>query len=180
MIASAPVNRALLAGLADHVGAAARQVQTMHLSSDIVGDRAHGPAGELWRHVRRAARDLESFSMAVQAAQWQAPVPDADVRLLKAIPLNSAPERKIPAASDAVPALCAGTAGAAQRVRHALRGGAERARWAPDLTAESMRHTAASCVVTSFNCEIILRSLARQAGRAGYQHLVPDPGRCRG
>ena len=101
-------------------------------------------------------------------------MPDADVGLLKAIPLNSAPERKIPAASEAVPALCAGTAGAAQRVRHALCGGAERARWAPDLTAESMRHTAASCVVTSFNCEIILRSLARQAGRAGYRHLVPD------
>src|SRR5207245_6050786 len=97
-----------------------------------------------------------------------------DVGLLKAIPLNSAPERKIPAASDAVPALCSGTAGAAQRVRHALRGGAERARWAPDLTAESMRHTAASCVVTSFNCEIILRSLARQARRVGYRHLVPD------
>src|SRR2546421_6694736 len=173
VIASAPVNRALLAGLADHLGAAARQVQTMHLSSDIVGDRALGPAGELWRHVRRAARDLESFGMAVQAARWQAPVPDDDVRLLRAIPLNSAPERKAPAASDAVPALCAGAAGAAQRVRHALRGGAERARWAPDLTAESMRHTAASCVVTSFNCEIILRSLARQAGRAGYRDLVP-------
>ena len=174
VIASAPVNRALLAGLADHVTAAARQVQAMHLSSDIVGDRALGPAGELWRHVRRAVRDLESFSLAVQAARWQAPVPDADVGLLKAIPLNSAPEPKIPAASDAVPALCTGTAGAAQRVRHALRGGAERARWAPGLTAESMRQTAASCVVTSFNCEIILRSLARQAGRAGYPDLVLD------
>ncbi len=174
VIVSAPVNRALLAGLADHVGAAARQVETMHLSSDIVGDGAHSPAGDLWRHVRRAARDLQSFTMAVQDAQWQAPVPDDDMRLLKAIPLNSAPERKAPAASDAVPALCAGTAGAAQRVRHALRGGAERARWAPDLTAESMRHTAASCVVTSFNCEILLRSLARQAGRAGYPDLVGD------
>ena len=115
VITSAPVNRALLAGLADHIAAAVRQVQAMHLSSDIVGDRAHGPAGELWRHVRRAARDLESFGMAVQAARWQAPVPDDDVRLLKAIPLNSAPERKIPAANDAVPALCAGAAGAAQR-----------------------------------------------------------------
>jgi hypothetical protein len=174
VIASAPVNRALLAGLADHAGAVARQVDTMHLSSDTVGDRAHSPAGDLWRHVRRAARDLTSFSNAVRAAQWQAPVPEEDVRLLKAIPLNSAPERTIPAASDPVPALCAGTAGAAQRVRRTLRGGAERARWAPDLTAESMRHTAASCVVTSFNCEIILRSLARRAGRAGYQHLVPD------
>jgi hypothetical protein len=122
MIASEPVNRALLAGLADHIAAAARQVQAMHLGSDIVGDRAHGPAGELWRHVRRVTRDLESFSLAVQAARWQAPVPDADMRLLKAIPLNSAPERKVPAASDAVPALCAGAAGAAQRVRHALRG----------------------------------------------------------
>ena len=174
VIASAPVNRALLAGLADHVGAVARQVQAVHLSSGIVGDRANSPAGELWRHVRRAARDLESFSMAVQAAQWQAPVPEDDMCLLMAIPLNSAPERKIPTAGDAVPVLCAGTAGAAQRVRHALRGGAEQARWAPDLTAESMRHTAASCVVTSFNCEIILRSLGRQAGRAGYRHLVPD------
>jgi hypothetical protein len=174
VIASAPVNRALLAGLADHVGVVARQVEVMHLSGDIVGDRGHSPAGELWRYVRRAARDLESFGTAVQAAQWQAPVPEADVRLLKAIPLNSAPERKVPAASDAVPALCAGTAGAAQRVRHALRGGAERTRWAADLTAESMRHTAASCVVTSFNCEIILRSLARQAGQAGYPDMVGD------
>jgi hypothetical protein len=112
--------------------------------------------------------------MAVKAASWQAPVPDDDMRLLKAIPLNSAPEQKTPAASDAVLALCAGTAGAAQRGRHALRGTAERARWAPELTAESMRHTAASCVVTSFNCEIILRSLTRQAGRACYRHLVPD------
>src|SRR5262249_7128382 len=59
-------------------------------------------------------------------------------------------------------------------VRHALRGGTERARWTPDLTAESMRHTAASCVVTSFNCEIILRSLARQARQAGYRDLIPD------
>ncbi|MGH8922444.1 MAG: hypothetical protein ACRD0H_29590, partial [Actinomycetes bacterium] len=113
---------------------------TTRLSSDAVGDRGHGPAGALWRHVRRAARDLSSFSMAVQAARWQAPVPDADVRLLRAVPLNSAPERTVPAAGDAVPALCAGTAGAAQRVQHALRGGAERARWAPELTAESMRH----------------------------------------
>jgi hypothetical protein len=116
--------------LANHLSTTARQVQTMHLSSDTVGDRAHSPAGELWRHIRRAARDVESFSMAVQAAQWQAPVPDDDMHLLKAIPLNSAPEPKIPAASDAVPALCAGTGGAAQRVRHALRGGAERAWWA--------------------------------------------------
>ncbi len=69
VIASAPVNRALLAGLAEHVGAVARQVETMHLSSDIVGDRAHSPAGDLWRHVRRAARDLKSFGMAVQAAR---------------------------------------------------------------------------------------------------------------
>ena len=174
VIASAPVNRALLAGLADHVGAAARQVQTTHLGSDIVGNRARSPAGDLWRHVRRAARDLESFGVAVQAARWQAPVPDDDVRLLKAIPLNSTPERKTPAVSETVPALCAGCTGAAQRVRRALRGTAERARWAPDLTAESMRHTAASCVVTSFNCEIILRSLARQAGRAGCRHLAPD------
>jgi hypothetical protein len=174
VIASAPVNRAVLAGLADHVRAVAQQVETMHLSSDMVGDRAHSPAGDLWRHVRRAARDLTSFSNAVQAAQWQAPVPDDDIRLLNAIPLNSAPTRTIPAASDPVPVLCAGTAGAAQRVWRTLRGGAERARWAPDLTAESMRHTAASCVVTSFNCEIILRSLAGQAEQVGYQHLVPD------
>jgi hypothetical protein len=174
VIASAPVNRALLAGLADHVGTVARQVQVMHLSGGIVGDHGHSPAGELWRHVRRAVRDLESFGMTVPAAQWQAPVPEAGVRLLKAIPLNRAPERRIPAASDAVPGLCAGTAGAARRVRHALRGSAGRARWAPDLTAEPMRHTAASCVVTSFNCETILRSLARQAGRTGYRDLIPD------
>ena len=37
-----------------------------------------------------------------------------------------------------------------------------------------MRHIAASCVVTSFNCEIILRSVARQAGRVGYRRLIPD------
>jgi hypothetical protein len=107
VIASAP----LLAGLADHVGAVARQIETMHLSSDMVGDRAHSPAGDLWRHVRRAARDLTSFSNAVQAAQWQAPVPDDDVRLLKAIPLNSAPERKIPVASERSPPCARGRPG---------------------------------------------------------------------
>ena len=121
VIASAPVNRALLAGLADHVAAVARQVQATHLSSDIVGDRALGPAGELWRHVRRAARHLESFGMAVQDAQWQAPVLEADIRLLKAIPLNSVPERTAPAASDPVPALCSGLATAERHTELARR-----------------------------------------------------------
>jgi hypothetical protein len=69
VISSAPVNRALLAGLADHLATAARQVQTMHLSSDTVGDRALSPTGQLWRHVRRAARDLESFQYGGEGRQ---------------------------------------------------------------------------------------------------------------
>ena len=83
----------------------ARQVQAIHLSSDTVGDRANGPAGELWRHVRRSVRDLESCSMAGQADQWQAPVPDDELRLRQAIPLDRAPERTVPVASDTVTAL---------------------------------------------------------------------------
>lgn len=169
VITSAPSGRALLAGLADHARAAGLLFWPLTVSREA-GSRT----AAIWRHIIHASRALQSLDFVVMRAQHLAPVGEDDMRLLDAIPLNTPPELQMPSGSEPVAALCAGTVGTAQRARHALRGSADRARWAPDLTAESMRQTAACCVVTSLNCEIVFRSLAKQASQLGYGGLIPD------
>jgi hypothetical protein len=109
---------------------------------------------------------------AVQAAERRDPVPDQDARLLQAIPVNAVPARRVPDGTETVPALCAGTVGSAERIRHVTRILAPQASWSPGLTADSLRQSAGCGIVISHHCEILLRSLATRAAWHGDAPLA--------
>ena len=169
VIGSAPVSRALLAGLADHARAIAAQLAALPL------DQAAGPqTAAAWRRLQAAAGQLRQLDAAVQAAQWQAPVLAEHRQLLEAVPVNATPVVQAPPLPEAsVSALCAGIISTAQRASQARREIAARAAWSPEFTAHSMRHGAASSVVTSWNTETVYRVLAARARELGYPALVP-------
>ena len=169
VISSAPVSRALLAGLAEHARAIGAQLAGLPL------DRAASPGtAAAWQRLQVAAGQLRKLDAAVQAAQWQAPVLPAHRELLEAIPVNTMPVVQAPPPQATVSTLCAGITATAQRASHARQQLAARAAWSPELTADSMRHTAANSVVTSFNTETVYQTLAERARQLGYHALVPD------
>ena len=169
VIGSAPVNRALLAGLADHAQAIAGQLAELRLAGS-----ADSETIAAWHRLQGAAGQLRELSAAVQAAQWQAPVLPEHRRLLEAIPVNVTPAAQAPSPEASVSDLCAGISSTAQRANQARRQLAARARWSPELTADSMRYAAASYVVTSFNAETVYLALAERARQLGYHTLVPS------
>jgi hypothetical protein len=168
VIASTPVSRALLAALAGQAGAVAAQASALPLPQNA-GERM----AARWQRVAHACRWLQALEAAVLAAHLQEPVPDSDMRLLAAIPVNAAPARRLPHPADPVTTLSAGTVTAAERVSRAARDLAAQAWWAPDMNATSARRSAAACVVTALNCETILGSLAAADG-AGYLDLPAE------
>jgi hypothetical protein len=168
VISSAPVKRALLAGLADHARAIAGQLARLPLAGSP--DFATLAA---WQRLHGAAGQLRELDAAVQAAQWQAPVPPEHRQLLEAIPVNVTPAVQLPPPNATVSDLCTGIIGTAQRANQARRGLAARAAWSPELTADSMRHAAANYVVVSFNTETVYRVLASRAPQLGYHALAP-------
>jgi hypothetical protein len=167
VISSAPVSRALLAGLADHARAIAGQLTRMRLDQTTDPETAAA-----WRRLQDAAQQLRELDAAVQAAQWQAPVLPEHRRLLEAIPVNVTPGMQLPPPEASVSALCAGIISTAQRANRARRELAARAGWSPEFTADSMRHAAANYVVTSLNTEIVYRTLAERARQLGYHTLA--------
>ena len=168
VISSAPVNRALLAGLADHARVIARQLAGLPLARDADAETAAA-----WQRLHASAGQLRELDAAVQAAQWQAPVLPEHRQLLEAIPVNATPAVQAPPAEAPVSTLCAGIIATAQRANQARRELAARAAWSPELTADSMRHAAANYVVTSFNTETVYRVLAVRARQLGYHALIP-------
>ena len=168
VISSAPVNRALLAGLADHARAIAGQLAGLPLA----GTPDPGTVAA-WQRLHDAAGQLRELDAAVQAAQWQGPVPAEHRQLLEAIPANVTPAVRMPPLEATVSDLCAGIISTAQRANQARRELAARAAWSPELSADSMRHAAANCVVVSFNTETVYRVLASRARQLGYHTLAP-------
>jgi hypothetical protein len=168
VISSAPVSRALLAGLADHARAIAGQLARLPL------DEAAGPeTTAAWQRLQAAAGQLRELDAAVQAAQWQAPVLPAHRQLLEAIPVNAVPEVPAPPPQAPVSTLCAGIISTAQRASQARREIAARAAWSPEFTAHSMRHAAANSVVTSLNTETVYRVLAARAASSATPPWFP-------
>jgi len=169
VISSAPVNRALLAGLADHARAIAGQLAGLQLAAP-----ADPETVAAWHRLQGTAGQLRELGAAVQAAQWQAPVLPEHRQLLEAIPVNVTPVVQAPPPEASVGDLCAGIIGTALRANQARRELAARAAWSPELTADSMRHAAASYVVISFNAETVYRVLAVRARELGHHGLVPS------
>ena len=168
VISSAALNRALLAGLADHGQAIAGQLTGLRLAA-----AADPGTVAAWQRLQGTAGHLRELGAAVQAAQWQAPVPLEHRQLLEAIPVNVTPVAQVPSPEASVSDLCAGIISTAQRANQARRELAARAAWSPELTADSMRHAAASYVVVSFNTEAVYTALAVRARQLGYHALIP-------
>jgi len=59
----------------------------------------------------------------------------------------------------------------AERARHAAWAAGTQPAWSPHLTADSLRHVAATSTVTSHHCEILLRSLADRTAGSGTAGL---------
>ena len=119
----------------------------------------------------KQAQWLHAFSGSVQAAHRAAPVSATDRDLLLAIPLNAPLHRPILDGSEPVTALYDAVITTAERARHAAWVTGSQPAWSPHLTADSLRHVAATSTVTSHHCEILLRSLAGRTADSGTAGL---------
>ena len=159
VVCSPPAERALLAELAwlaHQVAAPCADVALADRSIDTTGAR---------RALRAACGWLRALSDSVQAAHRADPVSVTDRDLLLAIPLNAALPRPILDGSEPVTALYDAVITSAERARHAAWVTGSQPAWSPHLTADSMRHVAATSTVASHHCEILLHGLAiRTAG----------------
>src|SRR6266567_3058149 len=123
------------------------------------------------RALRTACGWLRAFSGSVQAANRVAPVSAADRDLLLAIPLNAPLPRPVLDGSEPVTALYNAVITSAERARHTAWVTGSQPAWSPHLTADSLRHVAATSTVTSHHCEILLRSLAARTADSGTAGL---------
>jgi hypothetical protein len=108
-----------------------------------------------------AGRWLQAAGAAARPALEIDPVRAADTELLYAIPAAMVPQRQRPG-TEAEPAaeLCRGITISASRLRNAMQGNKERARWSPDATSDGWQWMAQAAAVTSHISELALRSLA--------------------
>jgi len=112
------------------------------------------------RDLNTACQWLWVFVGAVRSAQRDEPVPAATRHLLRHIPLNTIPPRRVPVGGEPVPDLCDGVISTAERLRRAARALTPHAAWSPAMTITSLTRTAGAATVTSHNCELLLTTLA--------------------
>ncbi len=112
------------------------------------------------RDLNAACQWLWVFVATVKSAQRQDPVPAATRDLLRQIPVNVLPARRVPAVGEPVAAFCDGAISTAERIRYAARSLASDASWSPGMTITSLCRTAGAAVVTGHNCEVLLTTLA--------------------
>jgi hypothetical protein len=125
-------------------------------------------SAEVWRALNGACQWLWVLNASIQAAHQREPSSVADGELLRAIPANVAPPRRLPDGSESVTAICEGTISTAERLRHLAWDAAERARWSSAMSVTSMYQVAAANTVTSHNSEVLLRALAARTAHPGF------------
>lgn len=112
--------------------------------------------------LRRTCQHLRMLG-SIQAANLGEPLRADERDLIRAIPVNITPPRRLPDADEPLTMLCEGVIGAAERLRHSARYAATRSPRSPSLNAESLRHAAAASMVTSHHCAVLLRALVGDA-----------------
>jgi hypothetical protein len=127
--------------------------------------RPHMPGREfvttLGAELGNAGQWLQAAGAAVRPALEIDPVRAADTELLHAIPAAMVPQRQRPGtAAEPVADLCRGITISATRLRSAIHGSKERARWSPEFTSDGWQWMAQAAAVTSHISELALRSLA--------------------
>ena len=176
VVCSPPAERALLAELAwlaHQIAGPCADVALADRSPDTAGAR---------RGLRAACKWLQVAGGSVQAAHRADPVSAADRDLLLAIPVNAPVPRPVLDGSEPVTALYDAVIASAERARHAAWVTGSQPAWSPHLTADSLRHVAATSTVTSHHCEILLRSLADRTAGSGTGRAQRQPAagrRCR-
>ena len=165
VVCSPPAEQALLTELAwltHQIAAPCTDVAMAGRSPDTAGAQ---------RGLRAACKWLQVLSGSVQAAHRADPVSATDRDLLLAIPVNALLPRPILDGSEPVTALYDAVITSAERARHAAWVTGAQPAWSPHLTADSLRHVAATSTVTSHHCEILLRSLADRTADSGTDGL---------
>jgi hypothetical protein len=167
VIVSPTATRALLAEIGSLSRKIARQGADLALASSQPGrNRAEA------RHALNAACQwLWVLNASVQAAHQREPVSTADSELLRAVPVNVPPPRRLPDGSESVTALCEGTVDTAKRLRHLAWDAADRASWSPEMSVTSLHQVAAASTVISYNCEVLLKTLAARTDEPGFGPL---------
>ena len=127
--------------------------------------------GDPQRRLLTACQWLWVLDSSVRAARQREPVPQHDLDLLRAIPVNALPPRQLPGPADPVGALCEGAIASAERVRHLAWVSAEQASWSPNMTVTSLRRIAGASTVTSHNCALLLQSLAARTEHSGFAEI---------
>jgi hypothetical protein len=118
-------------------------------------------ATEPGAELGNAGQWLQTAGAAVRPALEIDPVRAADTELLYAIPAAMVPQRQRPGtAAEPVAELCRGITISASRLRNAMQGSKEQARWSPDATSDGWQWMAQAAAVTSHVSELALRSLA--------------------
>jgi hypothetical protein len=166
VVCSPPTERALLAELAWLAH------QTAPPCADVARSARSPDAAHAQRALRAACQWLHVLSGSVQAAHQADPVSVTDRDLLLAIPLNVPVPRPILDGSEPVSSLYDAVTISAEQARHAAWGTGAQPAWSPHLTADSLRHAAATSTVTSHPCEILLRSLAARTADGGRATLT--------
>ena len=167
IITSPIVIRALLAEFATLSCTIARQGANIAL----VGPHGRQDSAEAWRALNAACQWLWVLNASIQAAHHREPLSVADGELLRSIPANVAPPRRLPDGSESVTATCEGTITTAERLRHLAWDAAERARWSSAMSVTSMYQVAAANTVTSHNSEVLLRALAARTTHPGLGQI---------
>ncbi len=156
VITSVPVTTALLAELASYA------MQLAPLAARLAVPSADDNTGAepTSQALRTVSSWLHAASTAITTPSKQLP-PDAE-RLLRAIPANLPPPRRVPASGETIADLCAGVTSTAERLRHlVLRSGP--GRWPPAATSTTWRRDALATAILGHTSELILRTLADRA-----------------
>jgi hypothetical protein len=170
VISSPRFTQALLTELGALGREVARQGADFALSPSVRA--AHN--GDARRRLNAACQWLWVLHASTEAAQQHEPASAADHELLRAVPLNALPPRRVPDGSERVDQLCDGVIDCAERVRHGAWGLAERAAWSPGMSLASLRQVATASTATSHNCQVILETLTTRTNELGQESIAVD------
>jgi hypothetical protein len=167
VITSPLVTRALLT----EISSLARRIAQQGAERAMAPSPGRHETGDLQRRLLTACQWLWVLDSSVRAARQREPVPQHDLDLLCAIPVNTLPLRQLPSPADSVGALCEGVIASAERVRHLAWVSAEHSTWSPSMTVTSLRRVAGANTVTSHNCALLLQSLAARTEHSGFAEI---------
>jgi hypothetical protein len=169
LIDSAAVSRALLTEL----GGWAREIANRTTSLTVAPTMRSAQTRTEQQRFTAMHRGLAAAAEAIETAQDHVPIQQRDLAQLHAVRVNVPNPRRLPSGAETIKELCQGIHGTAERVRRAFAATAPEAAWSPELTASSLRQTAAATALISQHCQLIQQALADRAADLRVSRLGP-------